>query len=850
MPLLAGGILLAGLLAGRWGYMQERSRLLANLVRDAERVAAIIDIGDAGQLTGTKADLQSPMYGTVKSRLMRYRATDEAIRFVYIFRVVPGTRDVIFLVDSESVGSPDISLPGEAYPEAAVSPGLQAIIAGGVFATEGPIKDAFGTWVTGYSLLSQDSEGAARDIVGVDLAASDWWWHLWSAGGTSALYVWLLFGLPLAGYRMMRRQQEQNEVIRNLSEAIEQSQTAVMIIDLEGRIEYANRGFCDQTGHSRRELIGCSWRDFLHDTVPLEIATELDAVFYSRTHWSGEWMNRRKNGEDYSVRGRMTAVRDRHNHVTCFIAIYEDVTEVRRNETILRVAKEQAEAGDRAKSQFLATMSHEVRTPLNGIVGFTNLLLETPLNAEQEEYMRAIRSSGEALIQLTNDILDSSRIESGKLNLELQVCDPVDCIEDALDMVAPRAGEKQIEIIYIVDENVPKYVMADSGRLRQVLLNLIGNAVKFTDQGEVTVALAARALPEEGPRKWELQFVVNDTGIGIDESKFTKLFRPFSQLEETIARRYSGAGLGLAISRNLVELMGGSISLTSKVGVGSTFSFGIKVEEASAPTGNVIPPHNIAGMRVAVASQPGTLRHQLCQLVQRWGASATACLPEELATISWDTALVNLTESLVNDIVGESGNFADLPRDKMIALVPLRVSPSARTALRPRFRLLVNKPAHHEALRSALATPAGAGSTPLPFSATSSFDLRVLLVEDNPVNQLLMQKVLGHLGCQWTVAENGEIALEELRRADYHLVLMDLHMPVMDGHTTIANIRRGEAGETMRSVWITALTADARVEQKERVLEAGANDYLLKPVRLKDMEAMLRRFMAARNSKE
>jgi len=849
MPLLAGGILLAGLLAGRWGFMQERSRLLSNLVRDAERVAAVIDSEHTEQLTGTEADLQLPLYATVKSRLMRYRATDEAIRFVYIFRVVPGTRDVVFLVDSEFVGSPDISLPGEAYPEAAVSPGLQAIIDGGVFATEGPIEDAFGTWVTGYSLLSQDSEGAARDIVGVDLAASDWWWRLWSAAGKSALYVWLLFGLPLAGYRMMRRQQEQNEVIRNLSEAIEQSQTAVMIIDLGGRIEYANRGFCDQTGHSRRELIGRSWRDFLHDTVPLETATELDAVFYSRTNWSGEWMNRRKNGEEYSVRGRMTAVRDRHDHVTCFIAIYEDVTEVRRNESILREAKERAEAGDRAKSQFLATMSHEVRTPLNGIVGFTNLLLETPLNAEQEEYMRAIRSSGEALIQLTNDILDSSRIESGKLNLELQVCDLVDCIEDALDMVAPRAGEKQIEIIYSIDENVPKYVMADAGRLRQVLLNLIGNAVKFTDQGEVTITLAARALPEEGSKKWELQFVVSDTGIGIDESKFPKLFRPFSQLEETIARRYSGAGLGLAISRNLVELMGGNISLSSKVGVGSTFSFSIKVEETFAPAGNIIPPHNIAGMRVAVASQPGTLRNELCNLVQRWGASATACLPEELATISWDTALVNLTESFVNDIVSGAGNFADLPRDKMIALVPLRVSPSARTALRPRFRLLVNKPAHHEALRSALATPAGAGSTPLPFSATSSFDLRVLLVEDNPVNQLLMQKVLGHLGCQWTVAENGEIALDELRRADYHLVLMDLHMPVMDGHTAIAKIRTGEAGENMRSVWITALTADARVEQKERVLEAGANDYLLKPVRLKDMEAMLRRFMAARSSK-
>lgn len=187
-----------------------------------------------------------------------------------------------------------------------------------------------------------------------------------------------------------------------------------------------------------------------------------------------------------------------------------------------------------------------------------------------------------------------------------------------------------------------------------------------------------------------------------------------------------------------------------------------------------------------------------------------------------------------------------LPGDKLIALVPLRITPVARTALRPHFRLLVNKPAHHEALRSALATPVTALATPLPFAANNSFDLRVLLVEDNPVNQLLMQKVLGHLGCQWTVAENGQIALEELKRSDYHLVLMDLHMPVMDGHAAISRIRAGEAGESMRQVWITALTADARQEQKERVLEAGANDYLLKPVRLKDIDSMMRRFMAQR----
>ncbi|MCC6416256.1 MAG: response regulator [Opitutaceae bacterium] len=845
MFLLAGGIALVGLLAGRWAYVQERDRLLAELVRDAERVAALVDHDVLSQLTGTAADAASPAYAALKTRLKRYRVTNASIRFIYVFRVVPGTRQVVFLVDSEPVGSPDISLPGDDYPEAARSPGLQAMIDGNRFSTEGPLADSFGVWVTAYALVAQDQDGATRDFVGVDLAANTWRWELWVAGGRVAALVWLLGGLPLTGYHLWRRQREQTEVIRNLSEAIDQSHTAVMIVDLNGRIEYANLSFCEQTGQNRRGLFGRPWRDFLHATVPQDTANELSAVIYARSDWSGEWQNRRENGGDYPVRGRVTAVRNRHQQVTCFVAVYEDMTETRRHEAVLREAKERAEAGDQAKSRFLATMSHEVRTPLNGIVGFTNLLLETPLNAEQEEYMRAIRSSGEALIQLTNDILDSSRIESGKLSLERHACSPVDCIEDAIDMMATRADEKNLEIIYEVDEQTPEAVMTDPGRLRQVLLNLIGNAVKFTEHGDITITLAARALSEAGAApRWELRFSVSDTGIGIDESLFPKLFNPFSQLEDTITRRYNGAGLGLSICRNLVKLMGGGITLTSRVGVGTTFTFTIIADEA--PNAPQMPPPNVAGLRVAVAAPAGKLRQSLCQLIQHWGAAAIGCLPEELTAHSWDTAVVIFNEALVKDVVGSSRRLADLPRDKLVAFVPLRVSPSDRALLRSRFRLLVNRPVHHSALRAALIAPVAVGRSSPPIAAANLFDLRVLIVEDNPVNQMLLQKSLSHLGCQWAVAEHGGLALEELRRADYHLVLMDLHMPVMDGLTAIAQIRDGAAGDTCRTIWIAALTADARMEQKDRVLEAGANDYLIKPVRLKDLEALLRRFIAQR----
>lgn len=849
LPILACAIILAGLAAGRWGYVETRDQLLTSLISDAKRAASAFDAAEMSQLTGTSADVDSPAYAAVKTRLRRYGEADAGVHFVYIFRALREQKQVIFLADSEPPGSPDISLPGDDYPEAATSPGLQSILRNGLPATEGPIKDAFGTWVTGYALVARDSDGEVRDILGVDMAASHWWWQIWSAGVKATLYVWLLFGLSLAGYTILRRQQEQNEVIRNLSEAIEQSHTAVMIIDLQGRIEYANHGFCQQVGYSRRDLIGKPWRDFTRETIPAETATEVAAIFYARRNWSGEWMNSRQDGDRYPVRGIITAVRNREEHVTCFVAIYEDLSDVRRNEAILREAKEQAEAGDRAKSHFLATMSHEVRTPLNGIVGFTNLLLETPLNAEQEEYMRTIRSSGEALIQLTNDILDSARIETGKLKLELHPTDPRECLEDALDMMATRASEKHLELLYRIEDDVPKSVMIDGGRLRQVLLNLVGNAVKFTEAGEITITVKSRALPatEEHPKgRCEITYAVHDTGIGIDPAKFEKLFRPFSQLETSSTRRYNGAGLGLAISSNLVQLMGGSINVQSAPGSGSTFSFNILAEEAAPLVEKAVVPHNIAGLRVAVAAEPGVLRDELCRMCGEWGAKVTACTAEELSATSWDTALVNITDKLAEELIAQNGLQSNLPREKLIALVPLGLSPANRAALRPHFRLLVNKPAHHEALRSALATPP-AGSTPLPFAKNNAFDLHVLLVEDNPVNQLLMQKVLGHFGCQWTVAENGQIALEELKRNDYHLVLMDLHMPEMDGYTAIQKIREGAAGENMQQVWITALTADARTEQRDRVMEAGANDYLLKPVRLKDMEAMMRRFNAHRN---
>lgn len=841
-------VLLAGLLAGRWGYNARRDAILAELAHMAERSAAAFDAGELAALTGTPTDRGTLAYRTIKRRLTRFRIVEPQVRFAYIFRHQPKEDQVVFLADSEPEDSTQISQPGDVYAEAAGSPGLQEVLRTGLPTTEGPLKDEFGTWVTGYALVSDTAAG--REVLGVDLAAQDWYRQLTMAGLQRALYTWFLLGLPLLGYVVMRRQFQQQEVIRNLSEAMEQSHSAVMIIDLQSRVEYINAGMCAQTGYGRREVVGRPWRDYQSPRMTPEMAAEMTSTVRAGMTWSGEWLHLRKNGTFYPVRCTVTPVKRRTGEIACFVGVFEDMSEVKRNEATLREAIDRAEAGDRAKSQFLATMSHEVRTPLNGIVGFTNLLLETPLTPEQREYMQTIRLSGEALIQLTSDILDFARIESGKLKLDPQPCDPRECLEDALDLFATRAAEKKIELLHWVADGVPPAVLVDAGRLRQVLINLINNAVKFTEAGEIEVILSARRVTPAEARpepEWELQFTVRDTGLGIAAEQQEKLFKPFSQLENSTTRRYGGTGLGLAISRNLVQLMGGQISLASEPGVGSTFTFTVLVSEVKNDVPKP-PPPSIAGIRLAVAGESGALRSELARLGARWGALVTEATVDQLPGLSWDIAIMDVDLAMATELSVQAQPRPGLPPDRIIALVPLVLTAATRTALRPHFRLLVNKPVHHDSLRALLAGPTAVrGATVVPFAKANVFDLRVLLVEDNPVNQRLMQRVLGNLGCRWTLADNGRIGVEELARNDYDVVLMDLHMPEMDGLEAITYIRNGQAGEAMRNVWIAALTADARSDQRERVLAAGANDYLTKPIKQPELSKMLERFLAQRN---
>ncbi len=847
LVLAAIGIFIAGAAAGGWRWRQARADLLSDLLTTAQRSAVAFESGELERLTATRSDLGTRDYAVVKGRLARLQQAHSPIRFVDIFRHRPGTSQVVFVADSEPAGSRLESLPGDKDHEAARSPGLQHLIATGEPSTEGPLSDEHGTWVTGYAMIGTPGPGQPQEILGVDLDASHWRRTLFRASAGTAVYVWMLLVLPLAVLVSMQRQLVQRDALRNLTEAMEQGHSAVMIVDLGLRIEYANARFCRQLGYTRRELIGREWREFHGPDGPVEVLTDMVATIRSGHAWTGEWRMPRKDGTVFPVRGGLTPVKDRGGVIRSFVGVFEDMTAVRRTEAILREAKERAEAGDRAKGQFLATMSHEVRTPLNGIVGFASLLLETELTPEQQEFVETIRMSSETLIQLTGDILEYARIESGRFKLEAQPCDPRECIENALDLAASAAAQKNIELLHWVEADVPPAILADTGRLRQVIVNLVNNAVKFTHDGEVEVR--ARLVTPAGPTPGApcvLEYSVRDTGIGIAPEHHAKMFRAFSQADDSTTRRYGGTGLGLAICKNIVELMGGGISFTSEPGRGSTFVFTIRVPapaDAVAPA--AAPP--LRGRRLAIAVDGAGLRAELTRVGCWLGAEVLATEPGQLAaTPGWDGAIVEVGGAVAMDLARLARPRAGLPPEKMIGLVPLNTPADLRIALRRHFRLLLNKPLHHGLLYTLLGSPAAAEPADAAAPAPGPFGLRVLIVEDNVVNQRLIQQVVSRLGCEWTAAPNGRVAVEQLQQTSPDVVLMDLHMPEIDGLTATARIRAGDAGAGRRDVWIIALTADARQEQRERTLAAGANDYLTKPVRLADLTAALQRYVSSR----
>jgi two-component system, sensor histidine kinase and response regulator len=790
-----------------------------------------------------------------------------------------------------------------------------------------------------------------------------------------------------------------------LSRAVEQSPASIVITDRTGKIEYVNPKFLQVTGHSAEEVIGNNPRILKSGKQSGEFYTDLWETINSGRVWTGEFENRRKNGELYWESASISPIRDAQGTITHFVAVKEDVTArrlaeesarreggllshligtipdrvyfkdrdyrfVKVNGSVLRdfglrseeeivgrrdsdflpgefaeksladdrfvietgqnligteevettadgakrwysttkvplrdhhgkitglmgitrdvtglktteirlrssndqlrqaLARagdlaERAEAANRSKSEFLANMSHEIRTPMNGVIGMTDLLLETRLDAEQAEYAEAIRSCGDALLCLINDILDFSKVEAGQLVLESLDFDFRAMIDDAVEILGFKAQEKGLDIVCLVDKAVPTFLRGDPGRLRQILFNLIGNAIKFTKRGGVTVRVGALS---ESDKSALLRFEVIDTGIGIPKEKQEYIFSKFTQADPSTTREFGGTGLGLAICRQLVHLFNGTIGVTSEPGSGSTFFFTAEFEKSPVDAVKPIPREaDLAGARILVTDDFKTNRVLVTTLLKHWG-----CRPDEAE--DGNAALPLLRQAVTDgdpyaaallDMNMPGMDGAELGRQikadegikgtRLVMLTSLGKRGDAERLSGVGFSGYLPKPIRPALLRKCLALVLGreeaTGSdqdliTRHTVAESARRRLRVLVAEDNTTNRIIAIKMLEKLGHSAEAVGNGKEAVESLRRMPYDVVLMDCQMPDLDGFEATRIIRDPASGVKNSKIPIIALTAHAMKGDRELCLEAGMDDYLSKPVSPQDLAAALDRWSA------
>jgi PAS domain S-box-containing protein len=664
--------------------------------------------------------------------------------------------------------------------------------------------------------------------------------------GLSILSTTLLV-VVLVFVRFRTKSHQRSEGIQRQLKTILDSMTeGLLVLDRDRKVLMANPAACGMLGGTEEQMMGLDLG--ILSARPLSNNASLETTF------------RRLDGSMIPVEATRTPIGTTWGGTNSSLLTFRNISERKGFEEELIKARDMAEAAAKAKSSFLAAMSHEIRTPMNGVIGMTSLLGTTRLTQEQEEYVNTIRVSGESLLVVINDILDFSKIESGKMDLEDQPFDLRECIEDCIDLLAHKSGEKGLELLYMIDPDVPAAIQGDTTRLRQILVNLMSNAVKFTYEGEVLVSV--RSTPLEGGTL-ELEFSVSDTGIGIPEERQGSLFEVFSQVDSSTTRRFGGTGLGLAISKRLVGMMGGRIWLHSVDGEGSTFYFTLRTRAAVMPetTGDV----SLEGVRALIVDDNTTNLRILSLQCSNWRIECMAVASGEAAlnTLSagnrFDVAILDLQMPGM-DGLELARRIRALENGATLPLIMLS------SAGRPEdmdldllFTSWMNKPVRHTVLYKNLVrtlrdvdTDPRTGTlrpvTKLDSRLSERLPLRILLAEDNPVNQLLAQRVLNKMGYAIDIAGNGLEAVAAVQRQHYDIVFMDVQMPEMDGLEATRNIQHLLAGQ-QRPI-IIAMTANAMSGDREICLEAGMDDYLSKPIVLEQVQSKLEFWATQRLSVE
>jgi two-component system sensor histidine kinase/response regulator len=643
-----------------------------------------------------------------------------------------------------------------------------------------------------------------------------------------------------------------------LNALTQNSPLAIVVLDPQQKIQMCNPAFERLFQYDCQEVIGKQLDGLLADG---ELLSEAQSVsLLARNDKPVNLVTRRQRKDRTLVDVELHAVGLVVNgEVVGALAIYQDISIRKRAEEALRHAKESAEAASRAKSEFLANMSHEIRTPMNGIMGMTELVLDTQLDLEQRECLNMVKLSADSLLSLINDILDFSKIEAGKLEIDKIEFNLGDNLGDTMKTLSLRAHQKGLELAYDIHPEVPHALVGDPGRLRQIIVNLVGNAIKFTEKGEVIVYVEADSRTED---HIQLHFTVADTGIGIPADKQAAIFEAFTQADGSMTRTYGGTGLGLTISSRLVDMMGGRIWVESQLGRGSQFQFTVRFPLQKVASRIIAPsdPMILHDMRVLIVDDNATNRQILLKTLAGWhaqpiavesGARAIATL-KEAQTLGVTFPLILLDAQMPEMDGFELTEYIKKSTDwKAATLMMLSSAGQRGDAIRCRelgVAAYLTKPVRQLELLDAILTALGKSPKNEPPGVLitrhslreSRRHLRLLLVEDNVVNQMLAVRLLEKRGHTVVVAENGRRALAALESNTFDVVLMDVQMPEMDGFEATAAIREKEK-LSGRHQPIIAMTAHAMVGDKERCLEAGMDDYITKPIRSDALVEMLER---------
>jgi PAS domain S-box-containing protein len=652
---------------------------------------------------------------------------------------------------------------------------------------------------------------------------------------------------------MADRNWELQEAEQRTRHLFESQGDLIVLRDADGRITYVNDAYCELAQTTRDALVG--------SRATLTVLEQGDTALES----TGTRVHDQKIDGPLGPRWiawREGLVRNDAGEAAEMQSVGRDVTDRTESERALAEARDQADAANRAKSRFLAMASHEIRTPLNGIIGMSGLLMDTPLTPEQATYAKAVKTSGDALLALIEELLDYSKIEAGKIDLEHRPFALSALIEDVTELLAPRAQAKKIEIAAYVDERLPMEVIGDAARLRQVLLNLAGNAIKFTATGGVALIVEPGIWPNE------ISFQVRDTGIGIAPEAQQRIFREFEQADDRIARSYGGTGLGLSISDRIVKRMGGRIALASTPGAGSTFEVSIPLAASGGTEQKIFTAPDLSGQSIMLVSPQSIEASLTARRLQRWGGQtcmvsdvevAQALLPER----SWHAILIDHALDIAG--IEQLAEAARIHATQRIVMF----TPATRQELQPSassaFTGYLVKPLRAASLAARLtaapeiAAPSVVGemhveaAEPVAAPATAlNAGLSILVAEDNEINALLMRSLLSRLGHHAVITTNGEEALESWLSAKsagspYDLILMDIQMPQLNGIETTKRMRSLEAGQAGRRTPVLALTANTLVEDRYACFEAGMDGFLIKPLDREKLAEALAGLAASRH---